>query len=101
MKLNPIVQNVIVKSSEGTDMSTWELMKESSQIIVNVAKFVKDLFFNPVELFEKGVVMLQSNITSITLVILAVIILLKMIGFKNLEKWGILSLIVYVVIMVL
>lgn len=101
MKLNYITQSAVTKSPETIDMSTWELIKESSQIIVNVSTFIKDLIFNPMDIVEKGIVVLQSNITSITLVVLAVIILLKMIGFKDLEKWGILSLIVYIVIMVL
>lgn len=83
------------------DMSTWASLKEASEFIVSFGRFVKELIFNPLGIIEQGIHGLQGIIEPTVLVVLAVLIILKMIGFKDMEKWGILSLIIYAVVMIL
>lgn len=83
------------------DVGMWNTIKQASQVIVDFSNFVKTLFTDPMVIVNGAIHGLQGSIFQITLITIAVIILLRMIGFENLEKWGILMLIVYVVIMVL
>ena len=91
----------LVPTSMPTDVSFWITIKQAAQFIIDAGKFIKELIFNPMTVLEKGIHGLQGTIEPTTLVILATIILLKMIGFKDIEKWGILSLIIYIVVIAL
>ena len=92
MKITPMVSQ---------DASFWITMKQASQYIVDFGNFVKELISDPGAILERGINGLQNGIEPIVLIVIATIILLKMIGFKDMEKWGILALITYIVIMIL
>lgn len=83
------------------DISTWESIKEASGFIVSFGRFIKELLFDPLGILERGIHGMKGIVEPTVLVVLAVLIILKMIGFKDVEKWGVLSLIIYAVIMVL
>lgn len=91
MKIIPIVE----------DTSTWVTIKQASQMIVDFGKFTKTLIFEPMTIIQQAISGLQGIIFPTALIILAAIIILKMIGFKDIEKWGLLTLIIYVLIIAL
>ncbi|MGL4802015.1 MAG: hypothetical protein ACRC18_07090 [Cetobacterium sp.] len=82
------------------DPGLWVTLKQAANVIIETGEFIKTLFTDPMTLIEAGIHGLQGSIFSISVVVIAVIILLKMIGFKDMEKWGILTLIIYIVVMI-
>lgn len=82
------------------DPGLWVTLKQASSIVIEIGNFIKTLFTDPMVLIEAGIHGLQGSIYTIALTIIAVIILLKLIGFKDMEKWGILTLVIYVIVMI-
>lgn len=83
------------------DFNLWNRLNESTQVIIDTSKFIKTLFTDPMTLIINGIHAIQPTVMYTTLIVLAVIILLKMIGFKDMEKWGILTLILYIVVIII
>lgn len=91
----------IISNTTGGAKETFDVLREAGEIIIGVAKFFKDLFTDPMGMIEKGISVFQSGIEPIVLIILAAIIVLKMLGFKDVEKYGWLTVVVYLIIMML
>lgn len=93
-------QNIINRTIGGAK-ETFNVLREAGEVIISVANFFKEFFTDPIGLVEKGITIIQSGIEPIALIVLAVIIVLKMLGFKEVEKYGWLTVVVYFVIMML
>ena len=63
-----------------------------SKMIINAIDWVSTILFNPI--------IVLTFIDKLTIVIIISLIVLKMLGFNNLEKWILLSILVKVVAMV-
>lgn len=76
---------------EGT-IEAIETIGTLSKIIINAIDWVSTILFNPI--------VVLTFIDKLTIVIIISLIVLKMLGFNNLEKWILLSILVKVVAMV-
>ena len=76
---------------EGT-IEAIETIATLSKIIINAIDWVSTILFNPI-------IVLTCR-DKLTIVIISSLIALKMLGFNNLEKWILLSILVKVVAMV-
>ena len=76
---------------EGTIEAT-ETIGTLSKMIINAIDWVSTILFNPI--------IVLTFIDKLTIVIIISLIVLKMLGFNNLEKWILLSILVKVVAMV-
>lgn len=76
---------------EGT-VEAIETMGTLSKMIINAIDWVSTILFNPI--------IVLTFIDKLTIVIIISLIVLKMLGFNNLEKWILLSILVKVVAMV-
>ena len=76
---------------EGT-IEAIETIGTLSKIIINAIDWVSTILFNPI--------IVLTFIDKLTIVIIISLIVLKMLGFNNLEKWILLSILVKVVAMV-
>lgn len=76
---------------EGT-IEAIETIGTLSKMIINAIDWVSTILFNPI--------ILLTFIDKLTIVIIISLIVLKMLGFNNLEKWILLSILVKVVAMV-
>ena len=76
---------------EGT-IEAIETIGTLSKIIINAIDWVSTILFNPI--------IVLTFIDKLTIVIIISLIVLKMLGFNNLEKWILLSVLVKVVAMV-
>lgn len=77
---------------EGT-IEAIETIGTLSKMIINAIDWVSTILFNPI--------IVLTFIDKLTIVIIISLIVLKMLGFNNLEKWILLSILVKVVAMVL
>lgn len=76
---------------EGT-IEAIETIGSLSKMIINTIDWVSTILFNPI--------IVLTFIDKLTIVIIISLIVLKMLGFNNLEKWILLSVLVKVVAMV-
>jgi hypothetical protein len=76
---------------EGT-VEAIEIIGKLSKIILNTIDWMSTILFNPI--------VVLTFIDKLTIVIIISLIVLKMLGFHNLEKWILLSTLVKVVSMV-
>ena len=76
---------------EGT-VEAIETIGTLSKMIINAIDWVSTILFNPI--------IVLTFIDKLTIVIIISLIVLKMLGFNNLEKWILLSILVKVVAMV-
>lgn len=76
---------------EGT-IEDIETIGTLSKMIINAIDWVSTVLFNPI--------IVLTFIDKLTIVIIISLIVLKMLGFNNLEKWILLSILVKVVAMV-
>ena len=76
---------------EGT-IEAIETIGSLSKMIINAIDWVSTILFNPI--------IVLTFIDKLTIVIIISLIVLKMLGFNNLEKWILLSILVKVVAMV-
>lgn len=76
---------------EGT-IEAIETIGTLSKMIINAIDWVSTILFNPI--------IVLTFIDKLTIVIIISLIVLKMLGFNNLEKWILLSILVKVVTMV-
>lgn len=76
---------------EGT-IEAIETIGALSKMIINAIDWVSTILFNPI--------IVLTFIDKLTIVIIISLIVLKMLGFNNLEKWILLSILVKVVAMV-
>ena len=76
---------------EGT-IEAIETIGTLSKMIINAIDWVSTILFNPI--------IVLTFIDKLTIVIIISLIVLKMLGFNNLEKWILLSVLVKVVAMV-
>ena len=76
---------------EGT-IEAIETIGTLSKIIISAIDWVSTILFNPI--------IVLTFIDKLTIVIIISLIVLKMLGFHNLEKWILLSILVKVVAMV-
>lgn len=76
---------------EGT-IEAIETIGTLSKMIINAIDWVSTILFNPI--------IILTFIDKLTIVIIISLIVLKMLGFNNLEKWILLSVLVKVVAMV-
>ena len=76
---------------EGT-IEAIETIGTLSKMIINAIDWVSTILFNPI--------IILTFIDKLTIVIIISLIVLKMLGFNNLEKWILLSILVKVVAMV-
>ena len=76
---------------EGT-IEAIETIGTLSKMIINAIDWVSTILFNPI--------IVLTFIDKLTIVIIISLIVLKMLGFNNLEKWILLSILVKVVDMV-
>jgi hypothetical protein len=76
---------------EGT-IEAIETIGTLSKMIINAIDWVSTILFNPI--------IVLTFIDKLTIVIIISLIVLKMLGFNNLEKWILLSILVKVVAMV-
>ena len=76
---------------EGT-IEAIETIGTLSKMIINAIDWVSTILFNPI--------IVLTFIDKLTIVIIISLIVLKMLGFHNLEKWILLSILVKVVAMV-
>ena len=76
---------------EGT-VEAIETIGTLSKMIINAIDWVSTMLFNPI--------IVLTFIDKLTIVIIISLIVLKMLGFNNLEKWILLSILVKVVAMV-
>ena len=76
---------------EGT-IEAIETIGMLSKMIINAIDWVSTILFNPI--------IVLTFIDKLTIVIIISLIVLKMLGFNNLEKWILLSILVKVVAMV-
>lgn len=76
---------------EGT-VEAIETIGTLSKMIINAIDWVSTILFNPI--------IVLTFIDKLTIVIIISLIVLKMLGFNNLEKWILLSVLVKVVAMV-
>ena len=76
---------------EGT-IEAIETIGTLSKIIINAIDWVSTILFNPI--------IVLTFIDKLTIVIIISLIVLKMLGFNNLEKWILLSILVKVIAMV-
>ena len=76
---------------EGT-IEAIETIGSLSKMIINAIDWVSTILFNPI--------IVLTFIDKLTIVIIISLIVLKMLGFNNLEKWILLSVLVKVVAMV-
>ena len=76
---------------EGT-VEAIETIGTLSKMIINAIDWVSTILFNPI--------IILTFIDKLTIVIIISLIVLKMLGFNNLEKWILLSILVKVVAMV-
>lgn len=76
---------------EGT-IEAIETIGTLSEMIINAIDWVSTILFNPI--------IVLTFIDKLTIVIIISLIVLKMLGFNNLEKWILLSILVKVVAMV-
>ena len=76
---------------EGT-VEAIETIGTISKMIINAIDWVSTILFNPI--------IVLTFIDKLTIVIIISLIVLKMLGFNNLEKWILLSILVKVVAMV-
>ena len=83
--------NQINSLREGT-IEAIETIGTLSKMIINAIDWVSTILFNPI--------IVLTFIDKLTIVIIISLIVLKMLGFNNLEKWILLSVLVKVVAMV-
>ena len=76
---------------EGT-IEAIETIGSLSKMIINAIDWMSTILFNPI--------IILTFIDKLTIVIIISLIVLKMLGFHNLEKWILLSILVKVVAMV-
>lgn len=76
---------------EGT-IEAIETIGTLSKMIINAIDWVSTILFNPI--------IVLTFIDKLTIVMIISLIVLKMLGFNNLEKWILLSILVKVVAMV-
>ena len=76
---------------EGT-VEAIETIGTLSKMVINAIDWVSTILFNPI--------IVLTFIDKLTIVIIISLIVLKMLGFNNLEKWILLSVLVKVVAMV-
>ena len=76
---------------EGT-IEAIETIGSLSKMIINAIDWMSTILFNPI--------IVLTFIDKLTIVIIISLIVLKMLGFNNLEKWILLSILVKVVAMV-
>ena len=76
---------------EGT-IEAIETIGTLSKMIINAIDWVSTILFNPI--------IVLTFIDKLTIVIIISLIVLKMLGFNNLEKWILLSILMKVVTMV-
>ena len=76
---------------EGT-IEAIETIGTLSKMIINAIDWMSTILFNPI--------IILTFIDKLTIVIIISLIVLKMLGFNNLEKWILLSILVKVVAMV-
>lgn len=76
---------------EGT-IEAIETIGTLSKMIINAIDWMSTILFNPI--------IILTFIDKLTIVIIISLIVLKMLGFHNLEKWILLSILVKVVAMV-
>lgn len=76
---------------EGT-IEAIETIGTLSKMIINAIDWVSTILFNPI--------IVLTFIDKLTIVIIISLIVLKMLGFNNLEKWILLSILVKVIAMV-
>ena len=76
---------------EGT-VEAIETIGTLAKMIINAIDWVSTILFNPI--------IVLTFIDKLTIVIIISLIVLKMLGFNNLEKWILLSILVKVVAMV-
>lgn len=76
---------------EGT-IEAIETIGTLSKMMINAIDWVSTILFNPI--------IVLTFIDKLTIVIIISLIVLKMLGFNNLEKWILLSILVKVVAMV-
>lgn len=91
----------IISNTTGGAKETFDVLREAGEIIIGIANFFKELFTNPMGLVEKGIDLIQSGAEPVVLIVLTVIIILKMLGFKEVEKYGWLTVAIYIIIMML
>lgn len=85
-------KNKFISIKEGTQESL-EVISLFCKTILNTVDWIKTILLNP------EVILTAAD--KLSLVVITVLILLKMLGFENLEKWILLSILVKVVAMVL
>ena len=76
---------------EGT-IEAIETIGSLSKMIINAIDWISTILFNPI--------IILTFIDKLTIVIIISLVVLKMLGFNNLEKWILLSILVKVVAMV-
>lgn len=76
---------------EGT-IEAIETIGSLSKMIINAIDWMSTILFNPI--------IILTFIDKLTIVIIISLVVLKMLGFNNLEKWILLSILVKVVAMV-
>lgn len=76
---------------EGT-IEAIETIGSLSKMIINAIDWMSTILFNPI--------IILTFIDKLTIVIIISLVVLKMLGFHNLEKWILLSILVKVVAMV-
>ena len=81
-----------IKSLREGTKEAIETIGTLSKMIINAIDWVSTILFNPI--------IVLTFIDKLTIVIIISLIVLKMLGFNNLEKWILLSVLVKVVAMV-
>ena len=85
------IPDKIISLKEDT-ANAIETIGTLSKMIINAVDWISTILFNPI--------IILTFIDKLTLVIIISLIILKMLGFHNLEKWILLSTLVKVVSMV-
>ena len=81
-----------INSLREVTIEAIETIGTLSKMIINAIDWVSTILFNPI--------IVLTFIDKLTIVIIISLIVLKMLGFNNLEKWILLSILVKVVAMV-
>ena len=81
-----------INSLKDGTIEAIETIGSLSKMIINAIDWMSTILFNPI--------IILTFIDKLTIVIIISLIVLKMLGFHNLEKWILLSILVKVVAMV-
>ena len=85
-------RNKVITIKEGTQ-DALEVISQFCKIIITGVDWIKTILLNPV--------IILTAVDKLSIIIITVLILLKILGFGDLEKWILLTILIKVVAMIL